>query len=263
MKQVLLVLFVMACQACHNSEVQEEKILPSTITLRDSLIKVTNDYKKLFKRSVIKDSIISAYDAYIDTIQKEILSSQTDVIRLHYIQIQIKIFAHQNKELIEKLDHAQMVNSTLSQININISDSVKNMRVKLYKSQSENNEYKKSIKFKIANVRLSAWGYIKKGWFKKPELDTVSTAKLTKFIEVSFIVPANDRLQKTTYVVNVRIRGVNGRGINKDLLIHFNGMEQDGLYVRFDDPDAFQVGYHHAEITLDNENLYTGSIYLK
>ncbi len=260
MKQFLLVLFVMACQACHNGEIQEERVSSSTITLRDSLIRAISDYKKLFLRSEIKDSTINAY---IDTLQKEVLRYQTDVIKLHYVQIQIKIFANQNKALIAELEDTKRVNTTLTQTNINISDSIKNMRVRLYKTQAENAEYKKANKFKIANVKLAAWGYVKKGFFKRAELDTVSTAKQTRFIEVTFIVPANDKIKKTTYVVNVRIRGVNGRGINKDLLIHFNGTEQGDPSVRFDDPNEFQVGYHHADITLENENLYSGSIYLK
>ncbi len=239
-----------------------DSIKHDTIRTRLALILLdeVHTLRRLLALANVKDSV---RDGLIDSYQKEILKNQSDIIRLHGIQIQLRNFTANNRNLLAKLEALETSNSNLSVANIEMSDKLKNTTIALRKAKIENDEYKKENKFKIANVKLSAWGYVKKVWYKKAELDTVSTAKHTLYLEVTFIVPANDKLQKTTYTVNVRIRGVNGRGINKDIKILFNGTEQDNLFERFDDPEGFQVGYHHADITLDNENLYSGSIYLR
>ncbi len=253
MKNAILFALIILSQACGTVEKTPPPLDPVNVQLRDSLHWALGTIEKLLIRGGVKDSAIYAY---VDTLQKELLRSQTDVIRLHYVQIQLKLFVAENKALIAKLQSYQIMNSSLNEANVSISDTVKNMRIRNYKLRSENNSLKQSIKFKIAAVQVKSWGYKRARLFKKFVLDTVSTAKQTKFIEASFVVVANDRLEKTTYTVTVRIKGVHGRGISKDKDIVFDGSEQL-TSVKFDDPQAFEIGYHHVEITnKDNENLY-------
>lgn len=266
MKQLLILILFASLIGCDNQNTA------TTISDKDSSLfkKVyaeiqlaKNDLKRavsLRDSTLIKDKIKLL--CLVDTLQTDLKSAHLDQLKLIEVEHRVQVLQASNKHLISRINILNRQLSELNETNIYISDSLKNTRISLYRASYERDSYKKAVKFQIAHVQIKAWGYAK-SFLRKSKLIETELAKQTNYIEVTFDVVANEKLAKTTYVVNVRIRGVNGRGINKDVLVHFMGTEQDNLSVKFDDPQEFQVGCHHADITLNDENLYSGTIYLK
>jgi hypothetical protein len=73
---------------------------------------------------------------------------------------------------------------------------------------------------------------------------------------------ANDMVAKALYTLNVKLQGVGGLGITKPLEVNYVSIETP-CSKTFNDPEAFQVGFHNIEISLNNEILYSGAIELK
>lgn len=205
--------------------------------------------------------------AQINILQNDVLSAQGDVIKLKGIDVELTNIISVNKKILEESDRLSKQNSDLTDSNINMSDRLKNTTINLYRATSEIKKYKKAIKFQTSHESIRALGYVKKfvkgSLLRKTVLDTVSIAKQTKYIEVLFDVVGNEMLEKKEYELTIKVRGINTLSITKKKKIQYTGEAQEGISVRFDDPEAFGIGYHHADILLGEEVLYSGSIYLK
>lgn len=265
MKNFLLffILFVACYRAPSTVKVTE-------VSSKDSIAQLLypelmNEFKRIkmeFKKSgLINQSLLLT----IDSLQNDVIKYQGNALELKKAELKLALFTIQNKKLLKEIENLYNQNKEIDETNIFISDSLINTRINLYKTVAEKEAYKKEAGFKISHIRFFAFRDKKEGWLKQRIIgvDTTQSAFLTKYLEVSFDVPSNDKIDKTIYVLNVRIRGVHGQGINQDFKVNFTGGEQDNLKLKFDDPSEFQVGYHYADITYNNQSLYSGTIYLK
>lgn len=221
-----------------------------------------NDLKKaisLRDTTIIKDK--ARLLDLIDTLQSNLKSAHLDQLKLIEIEHKFKIAQVSNKQLIARIDILNRTIENLNDSNIDISDKLKNTSISLNKAKAENDSYKRSIKLAVASVKIKAYGYTHT-FLKKPKLIETELAKATKFIEVTFVIVANERLARTTYPLNISIRTLGNKGISKEYLAFFNG-EEISTSVKFEDPNEFQIGYHHVDITLKNESLFSGTILLK
>jgi hypothetical protein len=199
--------------------------------------------------------------AEIDSLQLNVIKHQSSTIQLKGLERQFENIVFSNKDLIERIRIANEENKALGDSNSNIKSRLEVTANTLYNKEREYKILKKSIRFQVAGVKSVAYKHIRP-LFRKPELVETKLAKDAEYIEITFVCVANDRVEKALYTLNVKLQGVGGLGITKPLEVNYVGIETP-CSKTFNDPEAFQVGFHNIEISLNNEILYSGAIELK
>lgn len=258
-------IFFIFLVSCYN---EPASIVITETTSKDSIAvrlypTLISQIDSLKKQLLLKDTVSKKLLLKIDSLQNDVIKYQGNAVELKRTQQWLHKFISQNKELINENEIMRSQNEYVNQTNIDISDTIKNMRVQLYKATAEKEAYKKAASFKLSHVQFKAYGYKKYGWFKKAVIDTVSIASETKYLKVSFDVPANEKIESKTYILNICVKGVHGKGINKEYKVYFTGYELDNLLLTFEDRTEFEKGYHYVDITFENKSLYSSTLYLR
>lgn len=198
----------------------------------------------------------------IDSLQRQLIDSKFDKIKLIIVQDKLKKLNEDNHILFTKLDKLKLENGILkdSTKSLNIHLEIEQQKVK--KAKATIKSITDKIKFSIADIQVRALT-VTKPLFGKPKTLPTELASKAQYIEIRFLIPANPNLKQMTYVVHVCIYGVGGvKGICKDLLVRYEGEEQKAL-MTFSDTDEFRAGIHDIKITLNNETLHETSLTLK
>ena len=110
----------------------------------------------------------------------------------------------------------------------------------------------------VAGVTVECFGF-KTRFLKAPLQFKTDAAKDIKRIVIKFIVPANEIIEKKTYVFSIKISGI----LNKSVILKLTGEEMPVEPITFDIIDLVTAGEHTVTIDCNGKNEYSGTLNFK
>lgn len=199
----------------------------------------------------------------IDSMQNKVLTYQLSVYDLIIIQndmLKVQSF------LSSKLNNAQAQIEQAIESRDLILDSltkskrmyaISNMEVHSAKEEAANLK-KKFGTPTVAGVTVECFGF-KTRFLKAPLQFKTDAAKDIKRIVIKFIVPANEIIEKKTYVFSIKISGI----LNKSVILKLTGEEMPVEPITFDIIDLVTAGEHTVTIDCNGKNEYSGTLNFK
>lgn len=259
-----LLICVSLLTTCTNSQ-EENKSISKEKETTDSLYDAEKLYLSLsaqikaIKYDYSSSKVVNAsFKKEIDDLQNDVIQYQTNTFKLKSVEKKLNVFIKDKSELIKQIAILGKQNNDLIDSTNNMADRLKTTSDNLKQVITENNKLKQS--FKLANVKVKSYGH-SHGLFRKTKMVETNVAKEVVFIEVTFVVIANNTTVSNSYVLNIIIKGATGRIAKKDLKIFYNGTEQS-YALKFDDNYDFQTGTHLVDIICRGEKLYSGNLKL-
>lgn len=255
MKYLIPIIFLII--ACSNAPEQAlvRSVDPAANSKADSLkIKIFAEISRasrdtlLMQRNQQFDTLLKYVDLYQDSIDKLIVAEQL-ISRIHY----------QNTIAIDSLKLVKLENAHVKTELKKTKHlyALSNVEVKTAHQEAENLK-KKFGTPTVAGVTVECFGF-KTRFLKSPLQFKTDVAKDIKRIVIKFIIPANEIIEKKTYVFGIKISGI----LNKSVILKLTGEEMPVEPITFDIIDLVTVGEHTVTIDCNGKREYSGTLNFK
>lgn len=249
----LIVLLLIACANAHEQVVVETNNSLAQ-TKADSLkIKIFAEISR-----TAKDSLLMQKNKMLDTLLKyvDIYKDSTD--RLADVERSLQKIHNKNTVVIDSLRVIKAENVIVKLENRKIKHLYAISNVEVHSAKAENENLKKKFSMPtVAGVDIKCYGF-KTRFLKAPQQYETSTAKDIKRIVIRFIIPANELIEKKTYVFSIKISGI----LNKSIVIRLSGEEVNSEPLLFDILDLLKAGEHIATIDCNGTQVHTSTLRL-
>lgn len=199
----------------------------------------------------------------IDSMQNKVMYYQLSVYDLIIVQNDLlKMQAY----LSSKLNNAQAEIEQMIASKQLMSDSLKKSKqlyaisnVEVHSAKEEAANLKKKFGTPtVAGVTVECFGF-KTRFLKSPLQFKTDVAKDIKRIVIKFIIPANEIIEKKTYVFSIKISGI----LNKSVILKLTGEEMPVEPITFDIIDIVTPGDHVVTIECNGKKEYSGTLTFK
>lgn len=253
MKLIIPILFLLI--ACSNAPEQVVEPEPITHSKADSLkVQIFAEISRASKDSVLMqknemlDTLLKYVDIYKDSADK-LVDVERSLLRIH----------NNNTIVIDSIRLVKAENAIVKMENKKIKQlySISNMEVHSAKEEAAKLKKKFSTPT-VAGVSVECFGF-KTRFLKSPQQFKTDVAKDIKRLVIKFIVPANEIIEKKTYVFSIKISGI----LNKSVILKLTGEELPVEPITFDIIDIVTVGAHTVTIDCNGKNEYSGTLTFK
>lgn len=250
---LILLLFL----ACSNApeQVIVEHPEPITHSKADSL--KVQIFAEISRAS--KDSALMEKNTMLDTLLKyvDIYKDSTD--KLEEVKRSLLRIHNKNTIVIDSMRLVKAENAIVKMENKKIKQMYALSNVEVHSAKEEAANLKKKFGTPtVAGVTVECFGF-KTRFLKAPLQFKTDVAKDIKRIVIKFIIPANEIIEKKTYVFSIKISGI----LNKSVILKLTGEEMPVEPITFDIIDIVTPGDHVVTIECNGKKEYSGTLNFK
>lgn len=202
----------------------------------------------LMEKNIMLDTLLKYVDIYKDSADK-LVDVERSLLRIH----------NKNTIVIDSIRLVKAENAIVKLENKKIKHLYALSNVEVHSAKEEAANLKKKFGTPtVAGVSIECFGF-KTRFLKSPLQFKTDVAKDIKRIIIKFIIPANEIIEKKTYVFSIKISGI----LNKSVILKLTGEEMPVEPITFDIIDNVTAGDHTVTIDCNGKREYSGTLNFK
>lgn len=249
----IILLLLLACSNAPEQVVEQ----PETITHSKADSLKVQIFAEISRAA--KDSALMEKNTMLDTLLKyvDIYKDSTD--KLEEVKRSLLRIHNKNTIVIDSMRLVKAENAIVKLENKKIKQMYALSNVEVHSAKQEAANLKKKFGTPtVAGVTVECFGF-KTRFLKAPLQFKTDVAKDIKRIIIKFIIPANEIIEKKTYVFSIKISGI----LNKSVILKLTGEEMPVEPIMFDIIDIVTPGDHVVTIECNGKKEYSGTLNFK